>query len=87
MALNARSPMTPQQERTSEELSSLVGEFLLKRKVPLEDGTRMMATMVTWLAIQDGLSSTEFGDFMKSMHEVMLTAAEISKAKRMNSRH
>jgi hypothetical protein len=27
MALHARAPMTPQQERTSEELSSLIGDY------------------------------------------------------------
>ena len=78
--MNTLPPMTPEEVRTSEELSAFAGELFLKRGVSYDAGIRMLATMVTWMAVQDGLSSKDFGALMTRMHEVM-SAATRSGAK------
>lgn len=71
MAKDLLSPMTPAQVLVSEEFSEMVGKLFLKHHVSREDGIRMLGTMLTWLAIQDGLSGEEVGTFMKGMHETI----------------
>lgn len=67
-------PMTPEQMRISEELSGFAGQLFLKFNVPIEVGIRILATMVTWMAIQSGLSSEEYGQLMRDMHQHMKKA-------------
>jgi hypothetical protein len=67
-------PLTPDQISISEELSAFAGRLFLRHNVSIEVGVRMLATMVTWMAIQCGLSSEEYGKIMRDMHATMKKA-------------
>lgn len=67
-------PMTAEQTRICDELAGFTGRLFMQNGVSAEVGLRMLATMVTWMAVQSGLSSAEYGELMRDMHEHMKKA-------------
>ncbi len=64
-------PLTPDQIRISEELSAFAGRLFLTNSVPVHVGVRILATMVTWMAVRSGMTSTDYADLMREMHETI----------------
>jgi hypothetical protein len=63
--------MTPNERRIMDELAELVGRHFIRNGVPANSGVRMVGTLLTFLALESGLSASEFGRLMTDMHQSM----------------
>lgn len=71
--------MNPEQAQVADEISAFVGRLFLAKNIAMGDGVRILSTMVTWLAIEAGLTADEYGQLMRDAH------VQMSKEKRVPS--
>lgn len=62
-------PTTPQQRLIMNQISGFIGKTFLRNRIRIEDGWRMLATILTWMAVEAGLTAEEYGQSLKAMHE------------------
>lgn len=62
-------PTTRQQRQVMDRIAGFVGTTFMQNRIPLQDGWRMLATILTWMAVEAGLSADEYAQALKAMHE------------------